>query len=337
MHLNRALLVCVLLSFFYVACKESRAFQKDWLDKMLGCFAQSGLVDCYNQYLARIEQKCLDRESQKNNVQDACEKLKELGRKAQIAVGVPQERIVPIKQTALERMYACVVPGFIIVNSDNELTDDASRCLLHHEAVHTKYHDAAIRLLITSFIIFTSSVSSFGVTIAEHRRDSDDWLPLAYACAVFFSGLAASYFVDTTYTKYFQRRADIEGYYATECFRCVSGLLECRREELLQHARSILNSKASPTSCPKQELTAKLFAMLDPAVVHLTGEQREAKAIAMLDPMVVHLTGEQREAKAIVILDSMRSRSGYLSLKETQQIADDLKQENKLCEIHEES
>ncbi len=321
MSFKVGLSVYVLLSFFDVACKEEgRTFQKNRLDGMLGRFAQSEFVDRENKRLARSYG-----ESQRIDVQDVCEKLKELGRKAQIAVGVPQERIVPIKQKASEEAdeYSTAGLDCIIVNSDNEMTDGVSRCILYHEAVHIKYRDSATHHLIVKYATLGAFwVSGFAtVVVCKPKR----WWKLLCPVAAFFAGKIAQHFVGTSYSRYVERRADVEGYYATECYRCVYEKAEKDRSYLLQLVPSIQNSKES-TCCPDPKLT----------------DEKKAKIRAMLDPMISRLgclTDEQKEAKAIVILDSMtrNSKLGYLSVSETLQIADDLKQENKLCELHKES
>ncbi len=308
MHLNRALVVCVLLSFFDVACMENRSFQKSWLDRMLANVAQSKIVNTLNQGLAHFDRAGLDRGAQKNGVQDACEQLKELGRKAQEEVGVTQKRIVPIKQKAIppsEAVAAIASFGFIMVNSGhlNQARYSSIRHMLYHEAIHIKYNDRVMIGIVGLFACMGAlpavkavlNKSKGGSELLDHQVAQ-----LLIGCTV---GYVALKCVNATYGKYCEHRADIEGFYVTKCYQCVRENAE-DKAKTLHFVQNILDNKTIHSS--KQQ--------------NLTDEQKEKRA-----------------SDLAFARNWIKGNSRYLSINEIQQIADDLKQEGRLCELHKES
>ena len=59
---------------------------------------------------------------------------------------------------------------------------------------------------------------------------------------VIAAGLGTSSFISTKYDRFRERRADIEGHYATQCFRCVEESSAHRKQSFEQENNPLKNN-----------------------------------------------------------------------------------------------
>jgi hypothetical protein len=209
--------VRVLLCFFVLANASVYAMennnqtlnQKGIIGKALAVIATSSAIHCWNQFFAKMI-------SLRGVL--ASEELQALGKEAQAAVGIPVCRHVPIQYVSELNASAIAEINAILVG--NELNDDrvaygVKRCNMFHEAVHIKYHDDAFN----GFLLFCSFL---GIPLATKMFIK----PLGKLKLLYVPSLLAGYYVGRAiqrqFENYRERRADIEGHYATQCHKCVA-------------------------------------------------------------------------------------------------------------------
>ena len=158
--------------------------KKTLFDEVVGSMTQSKTMYRFNEWLASHQNP------EETPSTPASSEFQKMGAEAQDAVGIPKERQVPINEKSLENADGQAEYDKICMNKENFLKKIVScygykRCLLHHEAIHIKYNDRA------------------------------SMMPAAKLDALTGSSLLKKQ------SHYCERRADIEGCYATECSACV--------------------------------------------------------------------------------------------------------------------
>lgn len=143
----------------------------------------------------------------------------DLGREAQAAVGVLKEYHVPIRKfpKVLSNLPigAFAMTGAIYVNEDQLMSESygAKQCALLCAAVHKKYNDTSFSLMI----LFGSFMGS-SITASYLMRNFNRLTRYPVVAAAALGGM---YLATTSYSRFAERRADIEGHYAAACSRCV--------------------------------------------------------------------------------------------------------------------
>ncbi|MCL4361278.1 hypothetical protein M1446_02905 [Candidatus Dependentiae bacterium] len=117
-----------------------------------------------------------------------------LGTEAQMTLGIPKEKHLPIKQFHyMPGALAMALPNAIIVNENvQNISYGIKRCTMLHEVVHVKHHDAQF------FLDLKEKDNVIELEEEEHRIR--------------------------------ENRADIQGCYAAQCFMCVHEFSKARPE-----------------------------------------------------------------------------------------------------------
>lgn len=296
---------------------------QDLFGRVMDRVSQSSFMNRYNNWLSKTRNPYPDAPL-------AGEKIQQLSLNAQDAVGIPRERQVPVKYFSDNHGLQATYNG-IYLDLDmtynyfpalkNKSLDQSvvtlydtinpvkygnfSSCL-HHEAVHIKFNHEATQALLCAAsnlfshpIVITLGVLGYGLSLSYIYNNN---LPRAFSLLPYIVSYAILYQISDmlleAQTARMERRADIEGYYATECHTCVSQRANTIHNKLSEHHYAIATS---------------LEAMKNPTP-NLTAEQ----ASAALEKHQNKLTWWSR----------------YLSPEEIQQIAAQLKKENKECIVH---
>lgn len=226
--------------------------------------------------------------------------IKKIGHEAQDNVGILVERHLPIlvrppngTNAAYTTPAAIHVPFEGFFSTDSPCFYGNKRCMLHHEAVHAKYHDPVARSLIS---IASMASGLFLSTIVKKTYRYKLMYPIFMA-----AGLMAGIKLNKKYRKYAEHRAEIEGYYATQCY-------ECLEENILldQFDESFYVERF------KTKAHKKLLEL---------GQEDNGE----IDAFVTDSLKEAHES---------HTKEGYLSREEKKIIWNDLKQQGKLCRFH---
>lgn len=162
---------------------------------------------------------------------DAAKDYQELGKKYQRKMGIPEDKLLPIKKLpekyatryraagmALSQ-YICVNENIINQNST------AAQVTLLHEAVHAKYEDqmlSATAAYITAYIIggTTQFIAAALLTskIPWVSKKTENGI---ITCGALIAGLGATKLLISKYRRYFERRADIKAFNAVDCATCL--------------------------------------------------------------------------------------------------------------------
>jgi hypothetical protein len=147
-----------------------------------------------------------------------------LSHEAQMGVGIPFQEHLPIRRLDPTRG----IPGMMITEPDalyvNEtvtrnLPYGLCRSALFHEAIHRKYRDVT-----TAYILSMGTlVGAFWATntlLKSKMPAGKKWAALRIIMAM-VAGLKMASLVRDAYQCMMERRADIEGFYAAQCFICV--------------------------------------------------------------------------------------------------------------------
>ncbi len=269
--------------------------RKSYLDKMLAKLAQSSWMVKLNQ--SKAKRTPLPPE-------EAHPDLQKLGREAQLAVGIPEDKLVPIRLSN-DDVYQAGYNYIETPASGRRESYGIERCNMHHESVHVKYNDHTLRQLVVVPIAALAGLLSECFLIK--RFNPTGWRKIIYpiftlSSAPFLIGLPYN-----IYTKYIERRADIEGHYATQCCMCVNEKVEQLDTEL-KTANNIMRGieYAGDFDSYSQQLQESHNF---PHKLIQTGVDEAYQTIA-------------------------KTKNGhYLSIEENRQIAAELKRRNLVCDF----
>ena len=184
--------------------------QKGFIGKALAAMATSNVMHRWNEMCGRW---------MNNSGSPASEELQKLAKEAQTAVGIPEERHVPVRVTdgpdvdgAMADRKAIYVSKYV---DDSDYLYGTKRCTLFHESVHIKYHDMSCSMIPTMAGFFGAPILTRALIKPQGR------LKLLYPISM-IAGFYSGRIVQKKYRDYYERRADIEGHYATGCHVCVS-------------------------------------------------------------------------------------------------------------------
>lgn len=177
----------------------------------------------------------------------AREDIQKLGQEAQAALGIPAHRQVPIRYDANMDYAVAEAHGNAIVVSDQFYDDTicsrgVKRCMMYHEAAHIKYNDDSSK----AFLWFGSQSGALAATKTIFN-------PQGRLKLLYIPSLVAGHFLARSaqgrYHNYFERRADIEGHYATQCHHCVTEKVEDLRtmRDCLHKVIQQIEVKSGPT------------------------------------------------------------------------------------------
>ena len=155
------------------------------------------------------------------------------------ALGIPQDRHLPIKKLNPASPVAPLVGAIaesdaIYVNEEkmDKAAYGATRCALFHESVHAKYHDKAVDGMMECVVLIGGSVAT---NSALKALNINAWRK-RISCMV---ALGLDMYTTFAFSSFKERRADIEGHYATQCSSCVLEHAD-RRKQLFEVENSPL-------------------------------------------------------------------------------------------------
>jgi hypothetical protein len=293
-------LLCLVILANVAVYAENEGVQtlnkKGLIGKALAAMGTSSMMHHYNQFIA--ERLPVDGVPASADIQ-------ELGKEAQTAVGIPADRQVPIQD--LDGLDGGMASSNAIMIGEKSYDDAAygvKRCDMFHESVHIKYHDDSF-----NSAIYLSSLLGAPLAARQFIKPQGT-LKLLYL-PVLVAGHYVARGVQNQFCKYRERRADIEGHYATQCHECVT-----EKAENLKTTRDDMRS-----GLDKIEILSNLSE--DEYLAWNEGGDRSYADFKT--GLVVAYTG----AKAW-----LESKKRYLSVEENEIIAADLKRDNKVCAFH---
>ena len=188
--------------------------------KTLGVISQTKPVCWYNQKISAKTRLNFGTEL-------ADPKYQALGKEAQEAVGVPSDRILPIKKFSdstpaafLAAVAAIAEPSAIYVNEKklNERSLGRQRVSLFHESCHVKYNDIATKGLIGWAAMLSGGALAHQAikTVRPVGR-----YKALHAVGVLTASSTSATLAGLKYSKFSERRADLEGHIALQCATCV--------------------------------------------------------------------------------------------------------------------
>lgn len=151
----------------------------------------------------------------------ASEQFQILGLEAQRALDISSELCLPIIKMrenfpGKKDMAAGTFLGIIIVNEElfAAMPYGVQRSVFMHESTHVKYHD-----FLASFM--SSTIGFCGGSVGAHTVLKALKVAAWYKRASSVIGVAVANKCFTKYRQFAERRADVEGHYATQCASCV--------------------------------------------------------------------------------------------------------------------
>lgn len=207
--------------------------QKSLLEKTL-CAIGKSYPMCWIE--KNISAKFYENMIEKNGLDNgpATARYQILGEEAQYAVDIPEEYQVPIKKMSpdnpIAKMVTCLTfPYAIYINEEklNELSYGVQRCAVYHEAIHKKYNDMSFDNIIEWQMLFGAGYTTHKLLQIIKPRITPNFI---HGILVITSAFSASYKASLAYHRYMERRADVEGCYATQCATCVQEAATHRRK-----------------------------------------------------------------------------------------------------------
>jgi hypothetical protein len=272
--------------------------KKTLFDRVVGSIAQSTPMNKLNSFIAsRIELQG----------PPATEEFQKMGAEAQTAVGIPTGRQVPIRdfenmsKSAATAEHEAIYLDKDTFNGTNGDSYGFLRSAIHHEAVHIKYNDDLVGRLISP-----KSGILGGLLLAALLKPRGS-LKILYPISI-IAGTVTGHWLNRKYSHYFERRADIEGHYVTQCSFCVHEKAETKRKviDCCHNALEFIKSGKYDEKIKKEIAEGKVT----------TSEASENREL------VITMAKNQLED------------DGYLSPDELKSIALDLKQQGKVCTFH---
>ncbi len=232
MIMHKLLLTVTLAMSSCTVIAQEPLRNKTRIDKTLDYIAQSTPIYVFGTYIQSKLERITNNAMMVGNEPAAVE-YQEMGKEAQDALGIPQDMQVPIKKIAPTSPIAQIVGALAqqdaIYVSEVKLNNrsyGARRCALFHEAVHKKYADSASHAVVELGAYGSCSLAAYTLIKLLAPKGVSK---LVYGGA-FVGSLVVASLIDKAYGHYYERRADIEGHYATQCFSCVQEHADCRRQ-----------------------------------------------------------------------------------------------------------
>ena len=255
---TKILCAAFLISSAFISASEPLRHQS-WIGKALGRFSQTRMVCLFEKHVSPKLKRGLN-EAMGYGDQPASEQSQALGKEAQKALNIPEERHVPIKCLNPEGLMAktfkpgaVAEPDAIFVNEKRlkNRTHGARRSLFFHEAVHKKYNDLSTDTILEFLALLGTA---FATHLAIRAFKPKGRFKFLHVMGVIIAGLSGSAITSRNYHHFMERRADIEGHYATACAECVQESAARRRHLIEKKNNLLLNSNMG--YLPPQELEA---------------------------------------------------------------------------------
>ena len=211
--------------------------KKNFFDSAMAWLGESKFIQFVEKYYSLpIAQKM--HKDMNIGTEPASEKYQQLSKEAQDSLQIPQEQQLPIIKINPTYILAPLVgalaePNAIYVNQEklDEYSYGIQRVGLFHEAVHTKYHDIANDGFLELVALIGGTVGSYFLINKIKPINKFSFLR---AGAAIIAGLISSTATSLTFHHYIERRADIDGLYASACSQCVHEMAIRRRKSFEQ-------------------------------------------------------------------------------------------------------
>lgn len=206
------------------ASEPSNLNKKNFFDSAIAWLGQSQFIQFVEKYYSLpIAQKM--HKDMNIGTEPASEKYQQLSKEAQDSLQIPQEQQLPIIKINPTYILAPLVgalaePDAIYVNQEklDECSYGIQRMGLFHEAVHTKYHDISVDSFLEVLGLVSGIVGSY---LLMSKIKPINKFSFLRAGAAIIAGLISSTATSLTFHHYIERRADINGLYASACSQCV--------------------------------------------------------------------------------------------------------------------
>ncbi len=244
MNNTKIILSIILISTTFQAYPNQQLTHKSLWGKTISAIAQSYPMYWLEKNIqAPLSEKFL---SSVMGNKPATPHYQELGKEAQYAVGIPEEYHVPMLYMPPTSPLAAVVgaitfPCAIYVNEEklDLQTYGVQRCLLFHEAIHKKYNDVSMDAVLEWPILFGTGYATHKLLQIIKPAATPTSIHGILVCVASFY---ATYKTSMKYHHYFEQRADIEGYYATQCATCVHEAATYRRKKFEEENHPLKNN-----------------------------------------------------------------------------------------------
>lgn len=215
------------------------------LTKVLGTISQTKPVCWYNKNISILVRPTIMAEM-------ASPKYQALGKEAQAAVGVPDDRVVPIKRILpgspfdTDLFAANAEPDAIYINErvlDGRLPG-RQRASLFHESCHIKYNDVATQGLIGLASILSGGILAHQAIKAVKPIGRYKYL---HTVGVLAGASTTSFWAISKYSNFIEHRADLEGHRALQCGKCVEDSAKTTQKLIAENNPVIHNGYLSPS------------------------------------------------------------------------------------------
>lgn len=238
---------------------QERGYRPSIPTRMMSWISQTKAVYLFSKYVERPLKFPLNWALGYGNM-PASEHYQRLGKEAQILLNIPEDRHVPIKRLDPNGLFARLIkPGAveeaaaIYVNEErfNPYPYGSHRSALCHEASHTLNNDPGMGTLLVSSAVAGVSAATYKLLQYSDTIGDSTALHASLVCVAGGASFVLTYLV---YHGYMERRADIQGHYATACGQCVHESAERRRELVKPNNNVVL--KLIPGYLPPDALEA---------------------------------------------------------------------------------
>lgn len=195
------------------------------VDRVMGFFGQLHLIHRYDSTIQLAMNKELSHKLMQYGDEPASEVYQAMGKEAQDALGIPLDHQVPVKKlnpsSPIAPLAAAIAePDAIYVNEEalQQRGYGAQRSVLFHEAVHRKYHDNSVDGIIELLTLTTAGIATHKLIKAIKPVGRFNFF---HALGVIVGSFTAASLTSAAFHRHMERRADIEGHYATQCSLCV--------------------------------------------------------------------------------------------------------------------
>jgi len=236
MNIKLSFLGIILLTYASVFSNQSLA-QKNTLAKLFGYLASTKVIYLFDKYIQNILQQQLHKIIPYGN-ELASSEYQILGQEAQTEIGIPKEYQVPIKilspqNPIIKYVGAMAETDGIYINKKklDKAKYGIKRSLFFHEAVHKKYNDLSFDQILELLVFFSSTTCTYALLKKIDKIYSKPWY--VRWGVILLVGMIANHLSSSKFHKFIERRADIEGFYASGCHVCVKDMA-LRRKKLFE-------------------------------------------------------------------------------------------------------
>lgn len=198
--------------------------QQTWFAKTMDSIGQSSFMHAYSNYMKKLD-TCHSNEP-------ASQEYQELGSEAQRNINSIPEHHFPIKKWDLPLAKASCDTIYCNETDLNAREYGSRRATMHHEAIHAKYHDQAT---IYSLVPIGFSVGAISTRAALKALNINKFRKTLITT----TGLSFMTYGLLKYKGFMERRADIQGHYATQCSSCIRKEIQERKNHLIKTCPSL--------------------------------------------------------------------------------------------------